>query len=381
MAATHPGLLGSVHGGGVYAEVVFKKLLQQSPLNTVDVFFWKHKHLSESIEQLCLEYQVVQHKISYIEDLQDLIDGGDFHTLYSALPYSLYRPINTSNIRFVYTIHGLRELEVPYSTDQWRYSYNWKRIIEWGWGMLFTKHFLESSKKRIGNLLQKPNSIVVTVSNHSKYSLLSFFHSMIKSENIRVLYSPLLESEAAPAPSEQNIEPYFLIINGNRWIKNSRRALIALQRFYRKNPKCTVKTVVLGCATPLRRFANDPMFIFKGYVSRDELESCYKNAFTFIYPTLNEGFGYPPLEAMKYGTPVLASACSSVMEVCANAVSYFNPYDLNEIENRITEIFYDKEKRGLLKQLGKCRFAEIKYKQSEMLESLCHLIKDHKNTI
>ena len=76
-------------------------------------------------------------------------------------------------------------------------------------------------------------------------------------------------------------------------------------------------------------------FICLDYLERDELEILYKNAFVFLYPTLNEGFGYPPIEAMKYGTLVLTSAVTSINEVCSDSVIYFNPYDVTEIKNRI----------------------------------------------
>jgi glycosyltransferase involved in cell wall biosynthesis len=82
------------------------------------------------------------------------------------------------------------------------------------------------------------------------------------------------------------------------------------------------------------------------------------------------------LEAMKYGTPVLASAVSSVPEVCGNAVSYFNPYDVAEIENRITEIVFDSDKKESLKQYGLKRYKAIKLKQENMLIKLIDIILD-----
>jgi glycosyltransferase involved in cell wall biosynthesis len=378
LAATHPGKLGSVHGGGVYAEVVFKQLISMAEQNTVEVFYFDNKVISPQIIALCQKYQIVQHPIRTMAGVQKLLDSGSFHTLYSALPYGNFTGIDTKLVRFVYTIHGLRELEVPYSTQQWRYSFHWKRLTEWLWAMLFTRSFNYQTKKKFTNLLAKPNSRVITVSNHSKYSLLNFFCSQVTADDIDVFYSPLLESEDASqstyiVPIEQ---PFFLVINGNRWVKNSYRALQALEQFYTKHPDCKIKTLILGVQFPPRRFANNPNFIFRGYVERSELESAFKFAYALIYPTLNEGFGYPPLEAMKYGTPVLASAVSSVPEVCGNAVSYFNPYDVAEIENRITEIVFDSDKKESLKQYGLKRYKAIKLKQENMLTNLIDIILD-----
>lgn len=57
----------------------------------------------------------------------------------------------------------------------------------------------------------------------------------------------------------------------------------------------------------MSKIKNKSHFVLLEYVDNNVLESLYKGAYALIYPTLNEGFGYPPLEAMKYGTPVLSS--------------------------------------------------------------------------
>jgi glycosyltransferase involved in cell wall biosynthesis len=53
---------------------------------------------------------------------------------------------------------------------------------------------------------------------------------------------------------------------------------------------------------------------------------------------LNEGFGYPPIESMRYGVPVAASGTSSIPEICQNAAIYFDPYNVSEIKNRILQL-------------------------------------------
>ncbi|UKI56598.1 MAG: glycosyltransferase [Treponema succinifaciens] len=83
-------------------------------------------------------------------------------------------------------------------------------------------------------------------------------------------------------------------------------------------------------------------FVLLDYIERDELECLFENSYAFIYPSLNEGFGYPPLSAMKYGVPVITSGSSSIPEVCGNAAIYFDPYSIYEIKNRILQLS-DKE--------------------------------------
>jgi len=64
-----------------------------------------------------------------------------------------------------------------------------------------------------------------------------------------------------------------------------------------------------------------------GYVSDAELTALYQNAAAFVYPSLYEGFGLPPLEAMALGCPVIAARAGAIPEVCGDAVSYFDPHD------------------------------------------------------
>lgn len=64
-----------------------------------------------------------------------------------------------------------------------------------------------------------------------------------------------------------------------------------------------------------------------GYVSDQELAALYQHASCFVFPSLYEGFGIPPLEAMAMGCPVVASTAASIPEVCADAANYFDPHD------------------------------------------------------
>lgn len=84
----------------------------------------------------------------------------------------------------------------------------------------------------------------------------------------------------------------------------------------------------------------------------------YKKASLFVYPSLYEGFGIPPLEAMSLGCPVACSNTSSIAEVVSNAGVYFDPYSVESISNTIKFILYDDSLRKELIKKGEKR---IKY--------------------
>ena len=82
------------------------------------------------------------------------------------------------------------------------------------------------------------------------------------------------------------------------------------------------------------------------------LSNLYKNASCFIYPSLYEGFGIPPLEAMHYGCPVIASNVSSIPEVVGDAGFFFNPGEVEEISCALKRVLYDEELKAILINKG-----------------------------
>ena len=94
---------------------------------------------------------------------------------------------------------------------------------------------------------------------------------------------------------------------------------------------------------------------FTGYVEDKDVPSVYRNATLFVFPSLYEGFGLPPLEAMASGVPVLCSNASSLPEVGGKAVMYFNPNDYNELCEKLVALLSDAELRRSLSEKGKKR--------------------------
>jgi glycosyltransferase involved in cell wall biosynthesis len=79
------------------------------------------------------------------------------------------------------------------------------------------------------------------------------------------------------------------------------------------------------------------------------LAGYYKNASLFVYPSLYEGFGIPPLEAMSYGCPVACSNTSSIPEIVGRAAILFDPYSIDSMRDNIISILYnDKIKSSLI---------------------------------
>ena len=91
---------------------------------------------------------------------------------------------------------------------------------------------------------------------------------------------------------------------------------------------------------------------FTGYVSEDQLTKLYQEALLFAFPSLYEGFGFPPLEAMSHGCPALVSNVASLPEVCGDAAYFVDPYDEESIADGIYQVATNSTLRETLIQKG-----------------------------
>jgi glycosyltransferase involved in cell wall biosynthesis len=96
-----------------------------------------------------------------------------------------------------------------------------------------------------------------------------------------------------------------------------------------------------------------------GYVTAAQLDDLYKRASIFAFPSLDEGFGIPALEAMAYGVPVIASNTSALPEVCGDAALLVDPTKVDEIAGALVRVARDTRLREDLKTRGKTRASQF----------------------
>lgn len=175
---------------------------------------------------------------------------------------------------------------------------------------------------------------VLTVSEFSKSEIIKYY-SFIKPDNIHVIYNACSQdwklSEAVENITDKH--DYMLCVSSI----DPRKNFPILLEAFRKMPGIRLKVVggknaVFG--NNVFEIPNNVEFI--GRVTDLELAILYHNARAFIYPTLYEGFGLPPIEAAHFGCPVVVSDIPVLREVCANSASYFNPHDVNSIVGAVT---------------------------------------------
>ncbi len=358
LTAVQPNASGKMHGGGKYGIVVFKELLKRHV--EMEAVYYSSRYLPDEIKEDCKNIKM--HDLDS-RDLVSVVKGSSFDVYYSALPD---RGIALQNIdiKNVGTIHGLRGVEMPHDWKFLCYRQSFKQQIKTLISLLFPNTWKKRELRKNESIISQKNFSFITVSNHTKASLLAFYPSL-KEENLKVFYSPSTVGKDDIEPYSH--EKYFLLVSANRPEKNALRAVMALDELMNEREEFkSFKVYLTGAKDGVFKYniKNKENFTFLGYVSEEDLARLYKGAFCLVYPSLNEGFGYPPMEAMNYGVPVLASPFASIYEVCDNAALYFNPLDYKEIKNRIIQITYNKSLYQHYQTVGKQR-AEMIHRQQD----------------
>ncbi len=125
------------------------------------------------------------------------------------------------------------------------------------------------------------------------------------------------------------------------------------------------RVVIVGGANPriFRGAAENPETLtMAGYVTDGELRALYESASCFVFPSIYEGFGHPPLEAMSLGCPVVASSAASIREVCGDAAVYCDPYRPEDIRRAILEVLASPDRCAEMRRRGAARVARFTWR-------------------
>jgi len=184
-------------------------------------------------------------------------------------------------------------------------------------------------------------------------------------------FNPLSEDEVIHFKKNKGIRDYILYVGNRKPHKNIKRLLEAFPVIKRKHG--ALQLIIIG-----EKFAEvDPVKVWRENfgldgdaikeiikVSDQELRRYYCGARLLVQPSLYEGFGLPPLEAMACGCPVVVSNVASLPEVCGDAAYYVDPYDAESIADGIYRVATDEELRGSLIQQGLQRVKMFSWEKS-----------------
>lgn len=257
---------------------------------------------------------------------------------------------------FLVTIHDLILLRYPTRRAS---TLNW-----------FTYRLKYAAYRHVIRTAVKKSERIITVSEYTRDAITKEFG--VAESKVVVTYeaaeAETKEGQEIDFPAHGIVKPYFLYV-GNAYPHKNLEMLLNVFADLRKKGM-EAQLVLVGKADYFydrlraeagRRGLLDGDVIFYGYAEDSELPTLYANARAYVFPSLLEGFGLPPLEAMQYGTPVLASNSSCLPEILGKAAAYFNPEDAEDMSTAMQKVFSDEALRAELKEQGKQQVAKYSW--------------------
>ncbi len=212
-------------------------------------------------------------------------------------------------------------------------------------------------RKRVQNDLDR-SDLVLTVSKFSKKQILRNFN--VDARLVVIYYAPTVQKSSGYLTSpSKSYHDYFLYVGGydkRKGIENMLKIFIELH----EHEKLQSKLLLVGSAhhysQELKKLLDQGQrknaVAELGYVPDSVLANLYANAKALIYPSKFEGFGLPPLEAMALGCPVITTKCTSIPEICGDAVYYIDPENEEAFKSSLIDVEKNLELRDKLAREG-----------------------------
>ncbi len=228
---------------------------------------------------------------------------------------------------------------------------------------------------------------IITVSEFSKQELMKYLG--VEESKIKVIpnavdhalyHAAYTPEQIAEAKAQEKVpEQYFFYLGTLEPRKNLERLIVAYAAALKEEPELPA-LVLAGrkgwyyesIFERVKELKLENKVLFLGYISSEHAALLLAGAVAFVFPSLYEGFGMPPLEAMACGTPVLSADCTSLPEVLGDVAVYVDPLSEGSIKEGLLLMGRDKELRQNLRNRGLERAGQYSWEHAaEMLKTIC----------
>ena len=222
----------------------------------------------------------------------------------------------------------------------------------------------------------KTSAHIIAISETTKQEYQAF--TKVADDKISVIYEAGEVHKGELAPYDLPFEYFILYVGQQPDYKNLRRLAQAHQKLLEKYPKLGLVFVGrMNRDTQINKDFYDKQeyknIHFTGFLPDGQRDWLYTKTLAYVFPSLMEGFGLPPLEAMAYGTPVISSNTSCMPEILGDAAIYFDPLKVDDIAEKIELVINDEKLRAELALKGNAQVA--KYSWRRMAEQTFEIYK------
>ena len=222
----------------------------------------------------------------------------------------------------------------------------------------------------LNNFSFKRADAIVSISEETKKDILKLFD--VSKQKIKVIYPGFKKICSLPVREISLPEYFFLYVGVIKERKNLFNIVKGFREFKRSD-KTDCKLVIAGKSggeyyekvlefIKSEKIESDVAFL--GFIDDNELAIAYKKAIALVFPSLIEGFGFPVLEAMNCGLPVITSKYGSLAEVAGSAGILVDPYNSGEISGAMKKIYSDNLLRYEMSSKGIIRAEEFSWQRS-----------------
>lgn len=335
------------HGMDIYAQEIIQTLAKQNPSIAFVIFI--RKDINKTLKEYANLKIVEIPAFSYV----------DFEQIW--LPLAIRREkldfmhftSNTAplfcSVPYIVTVHDIMYLKGPT-------------------GGTFYQKMGHYYRKWIVPQIIKRAARIITVSEYEKKSIIDTLH--LASDFVDVVYNGVADIFTAKPGNDSNpfclfraLPNKFILFLGNEAPKKNMNRFLQAYAAYTKKENEPIPLVLVETSNEqlnhvLKELQIEfirPKIFLTGYVSQPKLAKLYRLATLFVYPSLQESFGIPLIEAMASGTPVITSDTTALPEIAGNAAWLIDPLDVKQMSEVITVLLSDKVRYNQLQKKGRQR--------------------------